>query len=258
MIKSTLSSLPTYFLSLFVVPSSVAYRIEKLQRDFLWGGIGDEFKYHLVNWRTICAPIQQDGLGLRQIIPFNQALLGKWLWRFANERNVYWRQVMVCKYGCDRDGWHSKKGRGGHGVCLWKHIQSSWPRFSWYVHYTVGTGDSVRFWVDKWSDEGLLRDVFLAIYQIALHKQATVSEYLSWHNDEMVWSVILQCSLQDWELGEYTDLMVFLYRLKVKRTVADQLRWACTTSGMFEVRSYYRMLTAHNTTTFPWKSIWQC
>jgi hypothetical protein len=118
LIKSTLSSLPTYFLSLFAVPSSVAHRIEKLQRDFLWGGIGDEFKYHLVNWRIICAPIQQGGLGLRQIIPFNQALLGKWLWRFANERNAYWRHVIACKYGCDRDGWHSKEGRGGHGVCI--------------------------------------------------------------------------------------------------------------------------------------------
>jgi hypothetical protein len=64
LIKSTLSSLPTYFLSLFVVPSSVAHRIEKLQRDFLWGSIGDEFKYHFVNWCTICAPIQHGGLGI--------------------------------------------------------------------------------------------------------------------------------------------------------------------------------------------------
>jgi hypothetical protein len=114
LIKSTLSSLPTYFLSLFTIPTSVAHHIEKLQRDFLWGGIGDEFKYHLVNRCTICAPIQQGGLGLRQIIPFNQALMGKWLWRFANERNAFWRQVIVSKYGCDRDGWHSKEGQGGH------------------------------------------------------------------------------------------------------------------------------------------------
>jgi hypothetical protein len=87
--------------------------------------------------------------------------------------------------------------RGGHGVCLWKHIQSGWSRFSRYVYYTVGSGVSVRFWVDRWSVEGLLRDVFPAIYQIALHKQATVSEYLSWHNDDMVWSVNLHRSLQD-------------------------------------------------------------
>jgi hypothetical protein len=35
LIKSTLSNLPTYFLSIFPIPSSVANRIEKLQRDFL-------------------------------------------------------------------------------------------------------------------------------------------------------------------------------------------------------------------------------
>jgi hypothetical protein len=105
--------------------------------------------------------------------------------------------------------------------------------------------------VDKWSDEGLLRDIFPTIYQIALHKQATVSKYLSSHNDDMVWSVNLQRSLQDWELGEYADLMVFLYRLKVKRMVVDQLRWAYTTSGMFEVRLYYRLLTSNNITNFP-------
>jgi hypothetical protein len=46
LIKSTLSNLPTYFMSLFPLPTSVANRIEKLQRDFLWGGMGEEVKFH--------------------------------------------------------------------------------------------------------------------------------------------------------------------------------------------------------------------
>jgi hypothetical protein len=49
LIKSTLSNLPTYFMFLFLIPASVANRIEKLYHDFLWGGMGDEFKFHLVS-----------------------------------------------------------------------------------------------------------------------------------------------------------------------------------------------------------------
>ena len=40
LIKSTISSLPVYFLSLFPILVSVNRRIEKLQREFLWGWYG--------------------------------------------------------------------------------------------------------------------------------------------------------------------------------------------------------------------------
>ena len=46
--KSTLSNLPTYFLSLFPIPASVANRIEKLQRNFLWDSLRDDPKIYLV------------------------------------------------------------------------------------------------------------------------------------------------------------------------------------------------------------------
>jgi hypothetical protein len=79
LLKSTLSSLPNSYLSLFTILKHVAARIEKLQRDFLWGGLGDGFKHHLVNWSTVCSPIAQSGLGVRKVEVINRALLGKWL-----------------------------------------------------------------------------------------------------------------------------------------------------------------------------------
>jgi hypothetical protein len=82
LLKSTLSSLPTYYLSLFTIHVSVANRIEKLQRNFLWGGEGDGVNHHLLNWDTICPPIAYGGLGVRKLMTFNKALLGKWLCRF--------------------------------------------------------------------------------------------------------------------------------------------------------------------------------
>ena len=48
--------------------------IEKRQSNFLWGGIGDEFKFHLVNWKKACEPIQHGGLGVRNLLSFNQSL----------------------------------------------------------------------------------------------------------------------------------------------------------------------------------------
>ena len=38
LIRSCLSNLPTYIMSLFRLPKKVKIRLEKIQRDFLWGG----------------------------------------------------------------------------------------------------------------------------------------------------------------------------------------------------------------------------
>jgi hypothetical protein len=63
LIKSTLSNIPKYYLS-FPIPVNVAKKLERLQRDFLWSSMGDEIKFHLVNWHTICTPIKEGGLGV--------------------------------------------------------------------------------------------------------------------------------------------------------------------------------------------------
>ena len=44
------------------------------------GGLADEFKYHLVKWDFVYQPIDEGGLGVRRLVAFNIALLGKWLY----------------------------------------------------------------------------------------------------------------------------------------------------------------------------------
>ena len=38
LIQSCSSHIPTYFLSIFKIPSSIVLKVEKLQKDFLWSG----------------------------------------------------------------------------------------------------------------------------------------------------------------------------------------------------------------------------
>uniref|UniRef100_A0A2N9EFE5 Reverse transcriptase domain-containing protein n=1 Tax=Fagus sylvatica TaxID=28930 RepID=A0A2N9EFE5_FAGSY len=161
LIKSTLSSLPTYFLSLFPIPVAVASRIDKIQRDFLWGGMGEGKKFHLVNWAQVCQPVHLGGLGIRNLRIFNKALLGKWLWRFGNEREALWRLAIVAKYGDQHGGWSSGELLGPNGVSLWRNIRKEWATFSRFLSFEIGDGATVRFWTDRcrpiqdWEEESL-------------------------------------------------------------------------------------------------------
>ncbi|RVW63729.1 Retrovirus-related Pol polyprotein from transposon TNT 1-94 [Vitis vinifera] len=49
---SCLSHIPSYFLSHFKIPVSIASKIEKMQRDFLWSGAGEGKKDHLIRWES--------------------------------------------------------------------------------------------------------------------------------------------------------------------------------------------------------------
>ena len=68
LLKSTLSSLPTYFLSLFTIPKAVVARIESIQRNSLWGSSEGSFKYPLVAWEKVCLPVELRGLGVRGVV----------------------------------------------------------------------------------------------------------------------------------------------------------------------------------------------
>ena len=118
LLKSTISSLPTYHLSLSTIPVSVANRLEKIQRNFLLGGTAVGTNFHLVNWDTVCSLITYGGFGVRKLTVFNKALLGKWLWCFGREKMSLWRQAIVSKYGTLSGGWITRTTRVVHGCGL--------------------------------------------------------------------------------------------------------------------------------------------
>uniref|UniRef100_A0A2N9H4G3 Reverse transcriptase domain-containing protein n=1 Tax=Fagus sylvatica TaxID=28930 RepID=A0A2N9H4G3_FAGSY len=147
--RSTLSSLPTYFLSLFTIPISVAHRIEKLQRDFLCGGMGNDFKHHLVGWD-----------------------------KFDLEENNLWRRVLVEKFGVEIGGWRTNPIRGAHECGLWKGILSGWDDYFQHVQFVVGRGNRVRFWEDKWCWDLALKDRFPILFTCSSSRGATLDTVL--------------------------------------------------------------------------------
>ncbi|KAG7950083.1 hypothetical protein I3843_13G094100 [Carya illinoinensis] len=221
LIKSTLSNLPTYFLSLFPIPASVATCIEKLQRDFLWGGLGDEFKFHLVKWKQVCRSIPGGGLGVRNLRVFNRALLGKWLWRFAREPDSLWKLVIEKKYGSLWGEWCTREVSGAHGVGLWKHIRRGWEVFNRFVKLQVGTGTMIKFWSDVWCDSRALKDLYPSLFQLASVKDLSVADAMEVSGGRITWIINFGRAVQDWEISSIADFYSFIYSIRVNNQQED-------------------------------------
>ena len=101
LIKSMLSSILTYFMSLGTMPTHVAHKLEKLQND----SYGEALvipKFYLVDWSVVCSPIKGGALSIKKLSSLIQSLLGKWLWKFGVERYHIWRRFIYENYG---EGW---------------------------------------------------------------------------------------------------------------------------------------------------------
>ena len=61
LIRSTLSNLPIYLMSLLRMPWGVSTRLEKIQRDFLWGSNASKRKIYLINWKQVLLKQSEGG-----------------------------------------------------------------------------------------------------------------------------------------------------------------------------------------------------
>jgi len=151
----------TCLLSLFPIPSSAAAKLEAIKRNFLRGSFRSYFKYHLVRWNFVKQHVVQGGLGIRDVGLFSEALLGKWLWRFMNEKCNLWRKVVATKYGEADFGWFTSTPNGSYGYSLRSCISKGSEIFSSFFSFEVGDGSSIYFWHDQWCDGALWQKLSL-------------------------------------------------------------------------------------------------
>ncbi|RVW15857.1 putative ribonuclease H protein [Vitis vinifera] len=174
LIKSTMASIPIYQMSLFRMPNIVVRRLEKLQRDFLWGGGNMERKAHLVKWEIVCGDKGRGGLGLRRLGLMNKALLGKWIWRYACEERTYGSSLEL----------------------------------------RVGKGNKIRFWTDVWCAGTALSQSFPHLFALAVDRNATVEEMWDQNSDQGGWNLRFLRNFNDWEVGMVGDLLLKLRGLR--------------------------------------------
>jgi hypothetical protein len=76
LVKSVLSAMPSYFITMFKMPKWGLNKIDKYRRGFLWKGHDAESTtrgHCLVNWKTCIRPKKLGGLGIKDLEKFGRA-----------------------------------------------------------------------------------------------------------------------------------------------------------------------------------------
>ncbi|KAJ9680329.1 hypothetical protein PVL29_019598 [Vitis rotundifolia] len=178
LIQSCLTHMPCYFLSLFKIPASVAAKIERLQRNFLWSGVGEGKRDHLVSWDVVCKSKANGGLGFGKIALRNVALLGKWLWRYPREGSALWHKVILSIYGSHSNGWDANTIVRWSHQCPWKAIAQVFQEFSKFTRFVVGDGERIRFWEDLWWGDQSLGSQYPRLFRVVTDKNSPISSIL--------------------------------------------------------------------------------
>lgn len=98
LIKSIVQGIPTYTMSVFLLPPSITCSITSLIRNF-WQS-GDD-KHKKICWKAqvdLCQPKSKEGLDFRDLGSFNLALLCKQGWRITKNPLSLLLRVMQAKY----------------------------------------------------------------------------------------------------------------------------------------------------------------
>ncbi|KAF1889669.1 hypothetical protein Lal_00024997 [Lupinus albus] len=80
LLNFVLSNMSTYILSLYKASKKVIQKLIILQWNVLWGNNSGGRAIPWVKWSNIWKPKKHEGLGVKNLLKFNDALLGKWKW----------------------------------------------------------------------------------------------------------------------------------------------------------------------------------
>ncbi|XP_074266647.1 uncharacterized protein LOC141589926 [Silene latifolia] len=93
-----LSSLCSYWASLFILPKGIINRVEATCQNFLWDGSAEYRRSPLVAWDKICRPKDKEGLGLKDQETWNKAMVGRLVDSVFEKKYTIWVHWVTAKY----------------------------------------------------------------------------------------------------------------------------------------------------------------
>ncbi|KAJ4745251.1 RNA-directed DNA polymerase (reverse transcriptase)-related family protein [Rhynchospora pubera] len=232
LIKSVLMSLPVYYMSIECIPKTLIRQMKSLMARFFWGKVGQSRYMAPLAWKTICKPIEEGGLAIRDMNFFGEALFMKMVWAVVSEENKLWVQVCKAKY-CPQVGfWNAKP----HSYCsrMWKDILHKRNFFKDTVRWSIGSGTSVKAIGQPWFHGWECQQTVPIAY-----KRKTVNE-------------LYDFDAQQWRLHELNvmfsqnqimSIQAITPKMSSEGVEQDMMIWEQAKRGKYTVKEGYQLLS---------------
>lgn len=148
LLKAVITALPTYTMSCFLLPKNLVKEITKAMRQFWWSANLDKRSIPWIAWDKITLSKKEGGLGVRDMLAFNKALLAKQAWRLMNNPTSLLARVYKAKYFRKTNFLEAKASPSSSYA--WRSIIQTQSLISKGIKWIVGNGENIRLWKDNW------------------------------------------------------------------------------------------------------------
>nr|GEW55854.1 RNA-directed DNA polymerase, eukaryota, reverse transcriptase zinc-binding domain protein [Tanacetum cinerariifolium] len=183
LLKSVLGSIPIFYMSIFRAPSSVLHKLESIRYQFFNGHEFGSRKASWVKWKYVLADKVNGGLGVSSLFALNRGLMIKWLWKFYDQKNSLWLNVIKAIHGNDGNvGLVHKNGVRSCWITIVnevKELQKQCVNVLDCMRLKLGNGESASFWNDNWSGVGAAKDLYPRLFALENHNEVSVSSKLT-------------------------------------------------------------------------------
>uniref|UniRef100_A0A803NFE6 Reverse transcriptase domain-containing protein n=1 Tax=Cannabis sativa TaxID=3483 RepID=A0A803NFE6_CANSA len=252
LVKTVAQTLPSYAMSVFLLPLEISREIEQLMSKFWWksskqnsGGI------HWMNWDKLCKHKDVGGMGFRNLRDFNLALLGKQGWRLLTRTDSLVSMVFKARYY--PHGSYLNAPLGNNPSFVWRSIWEAQQLVTKGTRWCIGDGNNINVVGEAWLPDP--HNPFVSSSHPALSGVKVSS--------------LMVPGLRCWDVELIDDLfnerdksLILQIPLQVAECI-DHVIWSSDPSGIYSVKSAYNLLQQINgrwseeeASAF-WKSLWK-
>jgi hypothetical protein len=214
LVRSVLSSVPVYLLTVIKPPKKFIKELDKLRRRFLWAGDGDLTGGKCkVAWPKVCTPQPYGGLGIKDLDHFSQSLRLRWLWFSWDSTSRAWEGLQLPITEDDR------------------------AVFNAATVVQLGDGKKASFWSSRWLNGASLASRYPLLHRHSKRKNRTVAQALQ--NDR--WIADVDHDLTRELIHEYIMLWGELEQISLSDSQHDTISWIMTPDGSYLARSAYAL-----------------